>query len=37
HFDPDVLDAVVAIQDEFRAIADKYRDADECEPQARVA
>ncbi|MDB5729126.1 MAG: two-component system response regulator, partial [Noviherbaspirillum sp.] len=37
HFDPDILDAVMAIQDEFRAIAVKYQDADELEPQARVA
>jgi putative two-component system response regulator len=37
HFDPDILDAVMAIQDEFRAIALKYQDADEFEPQARVA
>jgi putative two-component system response regulator len=26
HFDPDVLDAFLALQDEFRAIKDRYRD-----------
>ena len=26
HFDPDMIDAFVACQDQFRAIADKYRD-----------
>jgi putative two-component system response regulator len=37
HFDPDIIDAVVAIQDEFRSIALEYQDADECEPQATAA
>jgi putative two-component system response regulator len=27
HFDPDVLDAFLALQEEFRAIKDRYRDA----------
>jgi putative two-component system response regulator len=26
HFDPDIVDAFLAIVDEFRAIADRYRD-----------
>jgi putative two-component system response regulator len=26
HFDPDVTDAFLAIQDEFRLIAEKYKD-----------
>jgi putative two-component system response regulator len=29
HFDPDVVDAFLAIQDEFRTIAARYADADE--------
>jgi putative two-component system response regulator len=29
HFDPDVADAFLAIQDEFRAIAARYADSDE--------
>lgn len=29
HFDPDVADAFCAIEDEFRAIAARYRDSDE--------
>jgi putative two-component system response regulator len=37
HFDPDIIDAVVAIQDEFRSIALEYQDADEFEPEAKVA
>ena len=28
HFDPDVVDAFVAVQNEFKGIADKYRDDD---------
>jgi putative two-component system response regulator len=28
HFDPDVVDAFLAIQDEFRAIAVRYVDSD---------
>ncbi|QRY79356.1 two-component system response regulator [Pseudomonas sp. PDNC002] len=28
HFDPDVVDAFVVLQDEFRAIADNYHDGD---------
>lgn len=29
HFDPDMVDAFLDIQDEFRAIAERYRDSDE--------
>lgn len=29
HFDPDVVDAFVEIQDEFRAIAARYADSDQ--------
>ena len=28
HFDPDMVDAFVAIQEEFRAIAQRYADSD---------
>jgi putative two-component system response regulator len=28
HFDPDIVDAFIAIQDEFRSIAARYADAD---------
>ena len=38
HFDPDVLDAFLALQDEFRAIAARFADSDDDihEHQARL-
>lgn len=36
HFDPDLVDAFLAVQDEFRAVAQRYTDSD-AELQAKAA